>query len=114
MFETTARIAKTLVAVIGLAGLLAISVTAGAVAGGAVLDVVTPPEVQAHEIVCEQDECEHYRPLWPFWRKRGRCVDNPGHDTGCEITGRHACITYACDQGDGDPSGRGNTEDDEE
>lgn len=102
MFETTSRLVSNLVSAIGLAALLAISVTAGAVAGAAVLDVVAPPEAQAHEIVCEQDECERYRPWWPFWTTRGRCVDNPGQETGCNITGKHQCLTYGCE---GDPGG---------
>lgn len=99
MFETTTKLAKTLVAAIGLAGLLAISVTAGAVAGGAVLDVVAPTEVQAHE-TCEQDTCERYRVWYTLYiAKRGRCVDSPGRDTGCDMTGTHKCRTYACGSG---------------
>lgn len=106
MSQITTKLAKTLVAAIGLTGLFAISVTAGAVAGKTVLDVVAPTEAQAHEIVCEQDECDRYRPIWPFWKTRGRCIDNPGQDTGCRITGRHDCVTYAC-VGDPDDGGSG-------
>ena len=115
MLETTSRLVSNLVSAIGLAGLLAISVTAGAVAGAAVLDVVAPPEAQAHELVCEQDECDTYRPWWKFWTTRQRCVDNPGQETGCNITGEHQCLTYGCvGTPDGTVTGGGGGGDDEE
>lgn len=96
MTEITTRFAKVLRTAIGLTALFAISLTAGAVVGVSALGVVTPREAQAHE-GCEQDECESSRVWWTlFTVKRGRCVDNQGHDTGCNMTGKHSCETYAC------------------